>query len=81
MTSFDFWLKKNIFILDHLYFSLITVSKKAGIIIIDSEDVYENFLIMMYNESNQKIVDKDDFPDLYYKMYNSRGYEKYKIIE
>jgi hypothetical protein len=80
MTSFDLWLKQNRFILDNLYYSLIAASKKAGIIIIQSDDVYENFLIMMYNESNKKIVDKDDFPDLYYKMYNSSGYEKYKIV-
>ena len=35
---------------------------------------------MMYNESSKEVIDKNMYPNFFYKKYNKNGYEKYKIL-
>ena len=56
MSEFDFWYNTNKHALDELYYKLIFISKSYSIIIIDNDKSYNNFLIMMYNESSKKVI-------------------------
>jgi len=80
MHNFDVWYKMNENILTYLYYELINISKRYSIILIDDNNSYNNFLTMMYNESSKELIDKNMYPEFFYKKYNKNGYEKYKIL-
>ncbi len=80
MNDFNTWYIENKNVLSHLYIELIDISKRNGINIIENKNSYKNFLNMMYNESYKEIIDKDLFPEFFYKKYNSEGYEEYQIL-
>jgi hypothetical protein len=80
MHNFDLWYKMNENILTYLYYELMNISKSYNIILIDDNNSYNNFLTMMYNESSKEIIDKNMYPDFFYKKYNKNGYQKYKIL-
>ena len=75
------WYKLNKNILQYLYNILIKLSNdRYKIKIIDNKNTYNNYIIMMYNESNKGIVDRELFSEFFNKKYNSFGYEKYIIL-
>jgi hypothetical protein len=80
MHNFDLWYKMNENILTYLYYELMNISKSYSIILIDDNNSYNNFLTMMYNESSKELIDKNMYPEFFYKKYNKNGYEKYKIL-
>lgn len=80
MGDFNRWLKINRNALEHLYYHLIDLSLSYGIKIIDSEETVDNFIYMMYNESSKRVINKELYPEFFYKKFNSPGYEKYKIL-
>jgi hypothetical protein len=80
MNDFNTWYKINKNVLKHLYYELINISKDNDIIIINNNKTYNNFLKMMYYESSKKVINKIEFPEYFYNRYNSKGYEKYKIL-
>lgn len=65
MTNYDDWLYHNTPLLEHLYYYLIDLSNTYGIQIIDSDNTINNFIKMMYNQSNRIIATKDYFPEFY----------------
>ena len=80
MHNIETWYNKNRNVIIHLYYELIDISKKNGIDIKDNKQTYNNFIKMMYNESSKEIIDKNLHSEFFYKKYNSKGYEKYEIL-
>jgi hypothetical protein len=78
--SINFWYINNKVALDYLFYNLIKISKTYGIIIIDNNKSYDNFIEMMYNESNGNIIDKRLYPELYKKYSNDDTLDNYKIL-
>jgi len=64
-TNFENWIYHNEPLLIHLYYYLINLSKKYKFNIIDSDITVDNFIKMMYNQSNKIIATKDYFPEYY----------------
>jgi hypothetical protein len=75
------WFYYNKNALEKLYYSLLKLSESYGILLKDNEDTINYFIIMMYNESDKTIIDKNLFPEYFNIKYNRNGYEKYKILE
>lgn len=80
MSDFNHWFKINKNALEHLYHHLIDISLSYGIKLIDNQDTINNFIYMMYNESSKRVINKELYPEFFYKKFNSRGYEEYKIL-
>ena len=83
MESFynrEMWFKKNQYALEKMYYNLLKISKDYGIILKDNNDTIDNFIYMMYNESNKSVINENLYPEYFNKKYNSTGYEKYKIL-
>jgi hypothetical protein len=78
--NFEIWLSKNRHALEKLYYSLISLSKSYGIILKDDNTTINNFIIMMYYESDKTIIDRNLFPEYFNVKYNRSGYEKYRIL-
>jgi hypothetical protein len=78
--NIEIWLNKNRNALKKLYYSLISLSKSYGIILNDDDTSINNFIIMMYYESDKTIIDKNLYPEYFNVKYNSIGYEKYRIL-
>lgn len=57
MDSFEEWSQMNKIILKHLYYKLFDICKSYGINMIDDQNTINNFLNMMYYESNKEIID------------------------
>jgi len=74
------WLDHNRNALEKMYYSLINLSKSYGNILKDNNNTINNFILMMYNESNKTLIDKNLFSEYYNIKYNSEGFEKYKIL-
>lgn len=79
MYSFDYWFQMNKVILKYLYNKLFLICKTYGITLINNKNTKFNFLLMMYNESNKDIIDKNLNLEYFYRKYNSKGYEDYTI--
>jgi len=60
------WYKTNCNILDELYYELIMISESYGIYIIDNDKSYNNFIDMMYKESNKTVINRIEFPEYFY---------------
>jgi hypothetical protein len=58
MTQYKEWISYNAETLEELYYHLIKISYNNGIELIDSEDCFKNFLLMMFHESNKSYVIK-----------------------
>jgi hypothetical protein len=80
MSNFNLWYDINKNALNHLFSKLIEISKSYGIIIIENNVSYNNFIKMMYYESSKKVIDKNLYPEFFYKKYNNNGYQNYKIL-
>jgi len=65
MSYFHYWYENNIGALEHLYDELIKLSKSYGINIIDNQQTINNFIKMMYNESDGQIIKKNLFPEYF----------------
>ena len=81
MDKVDKWINININVLNHLYYKMIHVSKIHGIKIIQSQESFDNFVYMMYNECSRELISRELHPEYFDIMYNSSGYEDYKIID
>ena len=64
--NFDNWYNNNQPVLQYLYYYLIETSKKYGINIITTDEAYNDYVDMMFNESNGYIVDHNDYPEHYF---------------
>jgi hypothetical protein len=51
MTDFKSWINRNSSILEELYYKLIEISHNNGIQLIDNKNSFQEFLLMMFNES------------------------------
>jgi len=64
MHSKKEWFYKNQELLEFLYNSLLNMSKSYGINIIDNQNAVNDFITMMYNESNHTyILPRNCYPD------------------
>lgn len=81
LNSYKNWVKVNKNILEHLYYKLINLSKSYSISIMNNNESFNNFLKMMYYESNKKLINKNLFPEYHNKRFNSEGYQNYKILD
>jgi hypothetical protein len=79
--SYNEWFNCNKNALEKLYYYLLNLSKSYGIILKDNDETINNFILMMYEESNKTLIDKNLFPEYFNIKYNRSGYEKYKILE
>jgi hypothetical protein len=61
----EFWFKKNKNVLEHLYYYLIDLCNKYKLKLIDSPELRDSFIRMMYNESLKNIVDKNLYPEYF----------------
>ena len=55
------WYNINNNVLTHLYYELLIISKKNNIIIYDNKNTYQDFLYMMYVNSNKTVVSYEDY--------------------
>ena len=81
MDNFDNWAYINIDVLNHLYYKMIQISNIHGIKIIDAQSSFDNFVYMVFNESSKKIINRELYPQFFDRIYNSDGYQDYKILE
>jgi len=81
MDKVDYWINININVLNHLYYKMIHVSKIHGINIIDTQQSFDNFVYMIYNESSREVINRESHPEYFDIMYNSSGYEDYEITD
>jgi hypothetical protein len=68
MNDYDYWYNTNKAALIYLYNKLFIISKNYGINLIDNEDTFESYLEMMYNLSNKKVINKEDYPQFFPKI-------------
>jgi hypothetical protein len=80
MSDLDRWFKINRYALKHLYYHLLDLSTSYGIKIIHNQETINNFIYMMYYESSKRVINKELYPEFFYRTFNSKGYEKYLII-
>lgn len=59
------WYKINNNALDELYYELIYISESYGIYIIDNDKSYNDFIYMMYKESNKTVIDRTTFSEYF----------------
>ena len=79
--SINYWYSKNKNALDYLFSDLINISKTYGIIIKENNQSYNNYIRMMYYESNKEIIDKTLYPELFkHKLLNNDILDKYTIL-
>ena len=79
INNFNNWFNINKIALEHLYNRLILISKKYGYKLYLDQNTMNDFIRMMYEESEKKVIDKDLYPEFFNKKYNSPGYENYNI--
>lgn len=65
--SLEEWFEINRNALEYLYYQLANISSSHGIKIIIDEISKDNFINMMYNESNGDIIDEKLFPEFFQK--------------
>ncbi len=65
INHYDYWLSKNRNALEYLFEELINISSSYGINIYDDDESAENFIKMMYYESNGGTINKRDFPEYF----------------
>lgn len=79
--NINYWYTKNKNALDYLFSDLINISKTYGIIIQENNQSYNNYIKMMYYESNKEIIDKTLYPELFNnKLLDSDILDKYIIL-
>jgi hypothetical protein len=59
------WYKINNNVLDELYYELLMISESHGIHIIDNNKSYNDFIYMMYRESNKTVINRIEFPEYF----------------
>lgn len=80
MTNFDNWYKINKNALKYLFIELKNICSSNGIYLNKNKNSFNNFLIMMYQESNKEIINKELYPEFFYTKINMSGFENYNII-
>lgn len=78
--QFKLWFKINKNALNVLYKDLHKICLSYNIILYNNEDTYNNYIRMMFNESNKILIDKKLYPEYFNLKFNSNGYQNYKII-
>jgi hypothetical protein len=63
--SIQEWFEINKNALEYLYYQLLEISSYHGIKIIVDEISKNNFISMMYNESNGDVIDEKLFPEFF----------------
>ena len=58
MNNFDYWYEMNKDSLIYLYNKLFIISKYHGIDLVNTETIFENYITMMYDSCNKKIIIK-----------------------
>jgi len=81
MTSFVNWYKINKNALKYLFVELKNTCSSYGIILRKNKNTFDNFLLMMYHESNKDIINKDLYPEFFNTKLNSTGYQEYLILD
>ena len=59
------WFEINRNALEYLYYQLLNISSYHGIKLIVDEISKNNFINMMYNESNGNVIDEKLFPEFF----------------
>jgi hypothetical protein len=63
MDHMEFWVENNFIVLVHLFNKLIEISSNYKLNVINNQDSFNNFLLMMYNESDKSIINPDLYPE------------------
>ena len=61
MDAIENWVENNFIVLVHLFHKLIEISNLYKINVINNQDSFNNFLLMMYNESDKTSINKFQF--------------------
>lgn len=80
MTNFDNWYKFNKNALKYLFIELRNICSKYNINLINNNNSFNNFILMMYQESNKEIINKELYPEFFYKKINMPGFDNYQIL-
>jgi len=81
MTKFENWYNINKNALKYLFIELTNICTNYGIILSKNKYIFDNFLCMMYQESNKDIINKDLYPEFFYAKLNTTGYQDYLILD
>lgn len=79
VVNINIWEKYNYIILEELYNILLNLSSDHGLQLINDENTYDNFIIMMYNESDKTIIDYILFPEYNIEREDNSTYDQYII--
>jgi hypothetical protein len=63
MDAIENWVENNFIVLVHLFHKLIEISNLYKINVINNQDSFNNFLLMMYNESDKTSINPDLYPE------------------
>lgn len=81
VVNINIWEKYNAIILEELYNILLNLSKDHGLPLINDENTYDNFINMMYNESDKTIIDYNFFPEYNIEIEDNYIYDQYIITD
>lgn len=59
MDAIENWVENNFIVLVHLFHKLIEISSLYKINVINNQDSFNNFLLMMYNESDKTSINSE----------------------
>ena len=80
MTNFDNWYKINKNALKYLFVELRNICYKYNIYLINNNNSFNNFILMMYQESNKEIINKELYPEFFNTKINMPGFDNYLIL-
>ena len=81
MTNFDEWYKINKNALKYLFIELINICKNYSIHLNNNNFTFKNFLIMMFQTSNKEVINKELYPEFFYKKLNIEGFQNYHLLD
>jgi hypothetical protein len=81
MTNFVNWYKFNKNSLKFLFVKLNIICNSYGINILNNKDAFNNFLMMMYQESNKEVINEELYPEFFNIKINLPGFQNYTILD
>ena len=63
MDAIEDWVENNFIVLVHLFHKLIEISTNYKLNVINDQESFNNFLLMMYNESDKTSINPDLYPE------------------
>ena len=72
MDNIEIWVESNFIVLVHLFHKLIEISSNYKLNVINNQESFNNFLLMMYNESDKTSINHEyiNYSEYYNKSFS-----------